>query len=979
MKRTVHPGSAQLSQLDLFSDAPEAAREPAPLPDTSKTIETAYDIRDDSGPAHFADPKGEISAMQPAQAEGDADVTESKSAGSTAGPSPAPSIQADMVIEVIPPGKRQSLHKVKQGGVDIGGFRVYGTRIEYPPGTAHPEVVKVAEKLVAEKRAAQKAQDEADERAYQERLAAEKVNETPAIPLLTGEALLIKAAEYWAEMSPTGRNTSLLAQGLNEFDAMEGRFFAWDNLDSALREGLAARFARRENWTARAPKNANSSLQLFDAVVQPEQGVSVAPVVLREESERLTDTVAGGVVTIPPKADSAQAEPIVMDEETYLSVNGAGRGKIGDAGLHRSSERKSEKTHRRQVDEQAQRDHEVIARRGELREEYRAKVAAGEIRPPSAKEEVIAKANGHPDNAATQAARRIADRRGWQWQQDEPDAEMSQAALSVNQETLETSHLPAPEMPAQGERREPSSIEREQSRPSSWVIRNKDSGAVIMETSSDEKVAALNTAKYEAVPILQHLQELNDPSSKARQAAEYSAYRKDRKEAAQKSVERSAPATEEVPFTLRLHRDFMQHHVQILAELERRGLMDALRKQASLRDISKWDSKTIASKSDDYVRLVQSGVAPIEVGESVPEVRDGAALQSLLATNPTVDDWIRDRVEFTRGGKWSSPDFPGKVFSQRDDKPEHFYSQLFGTSTGLTEEQITGYAERLGNTPDNVRRIVAFQAAQGVSDVVGYLEESIRTKAENEARSIREREELASLTGRIVVRGDKAYRLEPISTDRRVRHGLPVVPVKEFPTQKTDLWEHYLGHPDSQFVKSLLKEALAQPAPAPQQAPVPEGPVGREPVVMGEEAYLAAQGAGRGAMGDAGLHKRGRNQSNNVWGGMVRQQAAKDAKVVARREILRDDYAHLVSEGQLRPPTRQEKIIATANGHPDNEAVQAARRIASENGWDWQRTEAALNSDVVQEGCQGAVGEHSPDTSDSADETLSSSMRRRRP
>lgn len=72
-------------------------------------------------------------------------------------------------------------------------------------------------------------------------------------------------------------------------------------------------------------------------------------------------------------------------------------------------------------------------------------------------------------------------------------------------------------------KREPSSIEREASTPSSWVIRNKDTGDVVLETSDPEKVAALNTEKYEAIPILKHLQEINDSVSKAGQAARSSA------------------------------------------------------------------------------------------------------------------------------------------------------------------------------------------------------------------------------------------------------------------------------------------------------------------------------------------------------------------------------------------------------------------------------------------------------------------------
>lgn len=43
----------------------------------------------------------------------------------------------------------------------------------------------------------------------------------------------------------------------------------------------------------------------------------------------------------------------------------------------------------------------------------------------------------------------------------------------------------------------------------SWVIRNKDTKAVVCETFDSRKVAALNTEKYEAVPILDYLCELN--------------------------------------------------------------------------------------------------------------------------------------------------------------------------------------------------------------------------------------------------------------------------------------------------------------------------------------------------------------------------------------------------------------------------------------------------------------------------------------
>lgn len=50
----------------------------------------------------------------------------------------------------------------------------------------------------------------------------------------------------------------------------------------------------------------------------------------------------------------------------------------------------------------------------------------------------------------------------------------------------------------------------------SWVIRNKETGEVVMETFDRAKVEALNTKKYEAVPVEQHLQELNEELRAAR-------------------------------------------------------------------------------------------------------------------------------------------------------------------------------------------------------------------------------------------------------------------------------------------------------------------------------------------------------------------------------------------------------------------------------------------------------------------------------
>lgn len=55
--------------------------------------------------------------------------------------------------------------------------------------------------------------------------------------------------------------------------------------------------------------------------------------------------------------------------------------------------------------------------------------------------------------------------------------------------------------------------------PASWVIREKGTGKVVMETFDPKKVEALNTQRYEAVPAYQHLVEVNDPNSLAGRVA----------------------------------------------------------------------------------------------------------------------------------------------------------------------------------------------------------------------------------------------------------------------------------------------------------------------------------------------------------------------------------------------------------------------------------------------------------------------------
>jgi len=101
-----------------------------------------------------------------------------------------------------------------------------------------------------------------------------------------------------------------------------------------------------------------------------------------------------------------------MDEEQYLSSNGASRQSIGEAALHKNRGRLSDKSWRRIVKAQLIKDVALLAKTEALREEYLKKIADGTVRPPSRIEKLIMTASGHKDNAATKAARRILAKKG---------------------------------------------------------------------------------------------------------------------------------------------------------------------------------------------------------------------------------------------------------------------------------------------------------------------------------------------------------------------------------------------------------------------------------------------------------------------------------------------------------------------------------------------------------------------------------------
>ncbi len=128
-------------------------------------------------------------------------------------------------------------------------------------------------------------------------------------------------------------------------------------------------------------------------------------------------------------------------------------------------------------------------------------------------------------------------------------------------------------------------------------------------------------------------------------------------------------------------------------------------------------------------------------------------------------------------------------------------------------------------------------------------------------------------------------------------------------------------------IKVPVTQGVKEPLPAPKVETL---------TVMSEETYLATHGAPFMEGADFGMHK-------NIQEGIAKQQNIKRisqnmADNNAKREVLRQEYKAKVDSGEIRPPSRNERLIAAANGNPDNESVLAARRLLEKKGIDWKST-----------------------------------------
>lgn len=101
------------------------------------------------------------------------------------------------------------------------------------------------------------------------------------------------------------------------------------------------------------------------------------------------------------------------------------------------------------------------------------------------------------------------------------------------------------------------------------------------------------------------------------------------------------------------------------------------------------------------------------------------------------------------------------------------------------------------------------------------------------------------------------------------------------------------------------------------------------PKVMSQADYVGAREAMDPAL-QGRVRGPGGNQSSTTHEQALKREASRVAEADQQRDERRREYQDKVQAGELRPPTRRERLEQTASGHPDNPSVQAARRLLAQ-------------------------------------------------
>jgi hypothetical protein len=165
--------------------------------------------------------------------------------------------------------------------------------------------------------------------------------------------------------------------------------------------------AEQRNEIARAPERAPARDESRPApgVSRKEPGQGAAAVAPPRSAQHSGETQR------PHTGPKSSPEPRAVDFEQFAAEHSASRQDFGDAGLHRGRAGMPNAQRDRALARQDDQDRSLEQRRSDVRREYDAAVAGGEIRPLSSRERLEATAAGHPDNEATKAAQRALEKR----------------------------------------------------------------------------------------------------------------------------------------------------------------------------------------------------------------------------------------------------------------------------------------------------------------------------------------------------------------------------------------------------------------------------------------------------------------------------------------------------------------------------------------------------------------------------------------
>ena len=126
----------------------------------------------------------------------------------------------------------------------------------------------------------------------------------------------------------------------------------------------------------------------------------------------------GATVAIPKINNPAGIPSNHMTEAEFLSLKGFGDAASGigidryaGANMYHLSTKQRQKT----LSEITAQNDDYYANRAKAKEEYQTLVKQGKIVPKTPIEKTITAAHGHPDSTVTQAARRMAEKRGIDW------------------------------------------------------------------------------------------------------------------------------------------------------------------------------------------------------------------------------------------------------------------------------------------------------------------------------------------------------------------------------------------------------------------------------------------------------------------------------------------------------------------------------------------------------------------------------------